>query len=144
MRPILTPEPRSFTCISSPSQIRPCALQHRAGQGITNNKATYARQRPSRFMPYAHSKAQTHSPLHVAKSFVRGIWVFDPRNQAESPKEHQRQICTVTLSRLWSQGHTPRDIYGPPKQDKSISTHSSSYKSDINLIPLLPVCPNKH
>lgn len=85
-------------------------------------------------MPYIRSKAQTHSPPHVAGSFVRGIWIFDPRSRDESLKEHQRQTCAVTPSRLWSQGYIPRHIYGPPKQDKSITTYSSSYKSDINLI----------
>lgn len=111
---------------------------------ITNNKAIYTRQRPSRFMLYACHIEQTYSPLHVAGSFVRGIWIFDPGSQDESLKEHQRKTCTVTLSRLWSQGYIPRHIYGPPKQDKSITTYSSSYKSDINLIPFLPICPDKH
>lgn len=129
----------SFTLISAPSQTGFCT-----GQRIANNKVIYARQRPSRFMPYIRSKAQTHSPPHVAGSFVRGIWIFDPRSQDESLKEHQRQTCAVTPTRLWSRGYILRHIYGPPKQDKSITTYSSSYKSDINLIPLLPVCPNKH
>lgn len=111
---------------------------------ITNNKANYTRQKPSRIMLYACHIVQTHSPLHVARSFVRGIWIFDPRSQGESLKEHQRQSCTVILSRLWSRGYILRHIYGPPKHDKSIITYSSSYKSDINLIPFLPICLDKH
>lgn len=110
----------------------------------TNNKAICTRQKPSRIILYAFHILQTHSPPLVARSFVRGIWIFDPRSQDESLKEHQRQTCTVILSRLWSQGYILRHIYGPPKQDKSIITYSSSYKSDINLIPFLPICPDKH
>lgn len=111
---------------------------------ITNNKTIYMRQSHSRFMLYAFHIVQTHSPPHVAGPFVRGIWIFDPGSQDESLKEHHRQTCTEILSRLWSQGYILRHIYGPPKQDKSIITYSSSYKSDINLISFLPICLDKH